>query len=122
MRFLADENIPAAAVAALQAAGHDVVWVRTAIPGASDREVLHRAILEARVLLTFDKDFGELAKMSALPATCGVILFRTPMPQPGDLGNRFVNIIATRDDWAGNFSVVEPGRIRMRRLNAEVPL
>jgi hypothetical protein len=38
MRFLADENFPRAAVAALEAAGHDVVWVRTAAPGAADAE------------------------------------------------------------------------------------
>ena len=90
--------------------------VRTVSPGASDREVLDWAAREARVLLTYDKDFGELAKALALPATCGVILFRTPMPKPGELGDRFVCLIASREDWAGNFSVVEPGRVRMRRL------
>ena len=40
MRFLANENIPAVAVAALQAAGHDVVWVAVASPGSDDRQVL----------------------------------------------------------------------------------
>jgi len=40
MRLLADENFPGDAVAALQASGHDVEWVRTLAPGISDREVL----------------------------------------------------------------------------------
>jgi hypothetical protein len=40
MRFLANENFPGAAVTALEAAGHDVVWVRIAAPGTSDPEVL----------------------------------------------------------------------------------
>jgi hypothetical protein len=40
MRFLANENFPGAAVAVLEAAGNDVVWVRTAAPGSSDPEVL----------------------------------------------------------------------------------
>jgi Domain of unknown function (DUF5615) len=40
MRFLANENFPGAAVAALVAAGHDVVWIRTTAPGSTDREVL----------------------------------------------------------------------------------
>jgi len=44
MRFLADENFPGAAVTALIAAGHDVVWVRNAAPGISDPEVLAWAI------------------------------------------------------------------------------
>ena len=72
MRLLANENFPGAAVTALEAAGHDVVWVRTAAPGTTDRDVLAWAAREERVLLTFDKDFGELARGSALPRTCGL--------------------------------------------------
>jgi hypothetical protein len=116
MRFLANENFPGAAVAALEAAGHDVVWVRIAAPGATDPEVLARAAREERILLTFDKDFGELAKGSALPPACGVILLRVPMPGPGDVGDRLADLITARDDWAGYFSVIEPGRVRMRAL------
>ena len=67
MRLLADENFPGAAVAALEAAGHDVVWVRTEAPGTIDSDVLAWAAREERILLTFDKDFGELARGSALP-------------------------------------------------------
>ena len=116
MRFLANENFPGAAVSVLKSAGHDVVWVRIAAPGTSDPEVLARAAREARILLTFDKDFGELARKSALPATCGVVLFRIPMPKPTDVGVRLADLIAARYDWAGHFSVVEPGRVRMRVL------
>ena len=116
MRFLANENFPGAAVSALASEGHDVVWVRTAAPGTSDPEVLARAARESRILLTFDKDFGELARASALPASCGVVLFRIPMPRPGDVGPRLAELITARADWAGHFSVVEPGRVRMRAL------
>jgi predicted nuclease of predicted toxin-antitoxin system len=80
MRFLANENFPGAAIEALRAAGNDVAWIRVDAPGSSDPEVLARAAREERVLLTFDKDFGELAKASPLPARCGVILLRIPMP------------------------------------------
>ena len=86
MRFLANENFPGATVAALEAAGHDIVWVRIAAPGTTDPEVLAWAIREQRILLTFDKDFGELAKGSALPRVCGIVLLRMPMPRPGDVG------------------------------------
>jgi hypothetical protein len=116
MRFLANENFPGPAVAALQAAGHDVVWVRTAKPGASDPDVLAWAAREERVLLTFDKEFGELASKSALPPKCGVVLVRTPMPKPGDSGRRLADLIMVRTDWPGYFSVIEPGRVRMRPL------
>jgi hypothetical protein len=117
MRFLANENFPGAAVTALQTAGHDVVWVRVAGPGISDSDVLAWAVRENRILLTFDKDFGELARGSRSPATCGVVLFRVPLPKPHEVGWRLADLITARDDWAGYFSVVEPGRIRMRPLN-----
>ena len=60
MRFLADENFPGLAVSELRKRGHDVSWVLTDSPGISDQEVLGRAKDENRILLTFDKDFGEL--------------------------------------------------------------
>jgi Domain of unknown function (DUF5615) len=116
MRFLANENFPGMAVTALTASGHDVVWVRTVVPGMSDPGVLAWAARDGRILLTFDKDFGELARASALPSTCGVVLFRMPMPKPDDVGQRLANLVTSRSDWAGHFSVIEPGRIRMRPL------
>ncbi|MBI1778273.1 MAG: hypothetical protein HYR63_23290, partial [Proteobacteria bacterium] len=48
---------------------------------------------DERILLTFDKDFGELAGASALPSACGVVLFRVPMPKPGDVGQRLGNLV-----------------------------
>ena len=61
MRFLANENFPGAAVDTLRAAGQEVAWVRTDAPGSTDEQVLARAAQEGWILLTFDKDFGELA-------------------------------------------------------------
>jgi hypothetical protein len=116
MRFLADENFPAEAIRALQEAGHDVAWVMMISPGVGDSDVLAWTAREGRILLTFDKDFGELARNAGLPLACGVLLFRVPMPRPGDVGMRLADLVTARDDWAGHFSVVESGRIRMRPL------
>lgn len=82
----------------------------------ADDDILAWAAREQRILITFDKDFGELARRSKLPGKCGVVLFRTPMPTPAAVGRQLADVIATREDWAGHFSVVEPGRIRMRRM------
>ena len=60
MRILANENMPADAVDALRSAGHDVAWVRVDAPGSPDEAVLARAAAEHRLLITFDKDFGDL--------------------------------------------------------------
>ena len=120
MRFLANANFPGAAVNALEAAGHDVVWVRTAQPGIADPDVLAWAAREERILLTFDKDFGELAQGLALPSNCGVVLLRLPMPKPADVGRRLAHLVMSRNDWAGHFSVIEPGRVRMRPLGPAI--
>lgn len=76
MKLLANENFPLLVVEALRAAGHDVVWARTEMAGAADDVILARAQLEERLVVTFDKDFGDLAFHWGLAARCGVILFR----------------------------------------------
>ena len=116
MRFSANENFPGAAVAALRQAGHDVFWVRTEMGGATDEEVLSHAVAEVRVLLTFDKDFGDLVFQTGLPATSGIILFRIPTRSPDVAAERVVNVVNSRDDWVGNFTVVTSDRIRIRPL------
>ncbi len=116
MRFLADENFPYDAVRALRDDGHDVAWVRTDAPGISDRQVLARAMANHRILLTFDKDFGELAFHAGLPAACGIILFRISAPSSERVARIIASAVRTRTDWAGHFSVVEAWRVRMLPL------
>jgi len=114
--FLANENFPGDAVVALRAAGYQVVWVRSDAPGMADTDVLEWARRERLVLLTFDKDFGELAYDHDLPEDCGIVLFRIPMPKASSVGASLCARILERNDWTGHFSVIEPGRVRMRRL------
>jgi predicted nuclease of predicted toxin-antitoxin system len=116
MRILADENFPGDAVSALRDLGHDVAWVRSDAPGSTDVQVIARAQDEGRVLLTFDKDFGELVFYSRLPASSGVILFRVSMSSPAYTVRVAVAALESRTDWAGHFSVVEDDRIRMTPL------
>jgi len=113
MRILANENSPRGAIASLRLKGHDVVWIREDLPGGSDIQVLERAHNENRLLITFDKDFGELAFRYGLPATCGIILFRISAPSPEHIAEVVVAALNQRDDWAGHFSVIEDARIRM---------
>lgn len=117
MRILANENFPRQVIDALQAAGIDVLWVRTACPGITDPEVLTLAVAQERLLVTFDKDFGELAVKAKLPATCGVILFRIPLRDLSAACTLIVATLLSRTDWAGHFSVIDERRIRMRPLD-----
>lgn len=116
MRFLADENFPQSAVRALEGLGHNIVWIRTAAPASPDAVILAWTVRDDRILLTFDKDFGELARITPLPPSCGVLLFRMPIARSREAGSHLAHIITSREDWAGHFSVIEPGRVRMRKL------
>lgn len=80
-KFLADENVPSVVVEALRRAGVDIVWVRDIFPGIRDEEVLALAQAEGRILLTFDKDFGEMAFEKGKTAAPGVILLRPRLPR-----------------------------------------
>ena len=113
MKLLANENFPGEAVIALRAAGHDVAWARTDTPGASDRAIIRQARAESRLILTFDKDFGELVFRAGLAPPAGVILFRIKPRDPTYVAKAAVTVVESRDDWAGQFAVVEPGRVRL---------
>ena len=115
MQFLADESCDFAVVTALRRAGHDVSAIVELSPGAEDDVVLARARAEARVLLTEDKDFGQLA-FGAGRDTPGIVLIRFPAGVRSALGEMMVNVVTELGDRIqGAFAVVEPGRVRHSR-------
>lgn len=116
MRLLANENFPLDAVEALRENGHDVAWIREDARGSKDEQVLELAQQEDRILITFDKDFGELAFRSELSSAGGIILFRITAISSQHIAQVAVQALASRTDWAGHFSVVEDQRIRMTPL------
>ncbi len=67
-------------------------------------------------MITFDKDFGELAFRYGLPATCGVVLFRISTPSAAYIAHVAEAAFNQREDWAGHFSVIEDTQIRMTPL------
>lgn len=81
MKFLVDECVDAAVIAWLRSQGHDVTAIIETSASISDDQVLKKALLENRVLVTMDKDFGDLVFRGA-QAHCGVILLRILSWQP----------------------------------------
>src|SRR5258708_5542377 len=77
MRLIVDENMPGTLTQALRDQEHDVLAVKESMRGESDVAILARAQAESRVVVTQDKDFGEIAFRLGLPAQCGVVLFRS---------------------------------------------
>ena len=117
-RLLANENIPADVVTALKSDGHDMAWMRDVGPGSPDDRVLALALAEGRIVLTFDKDFGELAFRLGLEATPGVILLRPRLRSPDYLVRFTRAVLAQNHIWAGHFAVAEEGRLRLVPLPA----
>jgi predicted nuclease of predicted toxin-antitoxin system len=74
VKFLADECCDTELVTLLRSEGHDVLYVMEFKPGALDKKVLEKAFAEKRILLTEDKDFGELVYRLKKPAYSIVLL------------------------------------------------
>ncbi|MEW6744270.1 MAG: DUF5615 family PIN-like protein [Planctomycetota bacterium] len=116
MRFIANENVAGNLIAGLRERGRDVMAVKETMRSAADAKVLETARAEQRVVLTHDKDSGELAVRARLPAECGVILLRLAGASPEEDVARALTAIESRTDWAGHFAVVAEQRVRMRPL------
>jgi predicted nuclease of predicted toxin-antitoxin system len=112
-RFLANENTPREAVLAARAGGHDVAWIVELQPGASDDAVLAWALLEDGVLITFDKDFGELVFHQGRAASRGVILLRPRLRSPHFVTAFIVTVMCQPIDWPGHFTVAREGSLRV---------
>jgi predicted nuclease of predicted toxin-antitoxin system len=116
MRWLADECIDAGTVRRLRAEGHDVAYIAEFDAGATDAEIVGLAHRESRVLLTEDKDFGELVFRRRMPCR-GLVLLRLPPHMTLLKWTRLQAAIARfAEDLATRFLVVEETRMRSRLL------
>src|SRR5436305_631484 len=74
--LLADEHIPFTSIRILRAAGHDVVSASVDFPTLRDIEILKIALDTGRIVVTCDRDFGELIFKHGVECPRGVIYFR----------------------------------------------
>jgi predicted nuclease of predicted toxin-antitoxin system len=117
MRFLANENVPLASVQRLRDAGHDVAAIVDDSPGAKDPTILARAAGEARIILTFDRDYGELVFRLQMPSPAGVVFLRFVPATPEELAIRVLQLLAIPGlVLEGKFTVVDRGHVRQRAL------
>ena len=116
MRIVANENVSSTVIRELRQRGHDVLSVKESMRGSSDEHVLAMAQRERRLILTHDKDFGELAIRLGLPADGGVILLRLTGADRERDNRRAVEAIQGRTDWPGHFAAVTDDQVRMRPL------
>jgi predicted nuclease of predicted toxin-antitoxin system len=116
VRWLVDECVDAGLVSHLRAAGHDVVYMAEVAPRDSDAEVTARAQAEQRLLLTEDKDFGDLVFRRGRPVP-GVILVRiAPAMHALKRARLDAAINHFGDNLFGRYMTVEEARFRSRPL------
>jgi predicted nuclease of predicted toxin-antitoxin system len=115
-RYLANENFPAWIVHFLRTHGDDVLYAAESLVAASDEVVLREAVNQARVLLTFDRDFGELVFRRRQPPAPGIVLFRLGGQSPDGLLSFLQAFFASQPKLRGFFTVASPGHFRQVRL------
>lgn len=121
MRWLADECVAALLVERLREGGHDVLYAAEQHAGATDPEILRFAGDERRMLLTEDKDFGELIFRSRKPVP-GVVLLRL-----GALGSleKWTHLERALGQFGnalfGRYLVIDEKRFRSRPLLSAIP-
>jgi len=115
MKLLADEGVDAPIVGRLRGEGHEVLYVAEMHPGIKDPEVLALAREEGALLLTTDKDFGELVFRHGLLST-GVLLLRLEGLPPLEKANRVAWALREHGaEMLGAFSVLNGKQLRIRR-------
>ncbi len=116
MKFLADECCDVPLIESLRSGGHDVVYAKEQMKGEEDDVVLERAFRENRVLITEDKDFGELVYRLKKPAK-GVILMRIPVEKRQSKWSRLKTLIDNHSaQIIDHFVIVDTEKFRFRRL------
>lgn len=113
MKFLADENIGLSVVIPLRDLGIDIKSITEISPGIEDPNVLNLANNENRILITTDKDFGELVYLRKLTHK-GIILLRLAKDSAGNKFNVLSRVLAQSNlDLENSFTVVTETKIRI---------
>jgi len=116
MNFVADESLDAPIIAALRIEGHDVYAIHELHPQIDDEAVLKIATEQNRILLTSDKDFGELVyRLKFLSA--GIVLLRIPELSNSEKASLVLLLIQTHGaKLNASFCVVKFDKVRILAL------
>ena len=115
MNLVADEGVDRQIVDLLRSEGHDVAYVAELAPGITDEEVLREANGRGALLLTTDKDFGDLIFRRRLVHS-GVVLLRVSGLSTPDKAKLVAAVFRERGtEVLNSFSVISPSQVRIRR-------
>jgi predicted nuclease of predicted toxin-antitoxin system len=95
VRFLADENVHGKVVQSLREYGLDVEWIKESSRGIADPFILRRADIGLLVLITNDRDFGDLIFNKGLPLPHALLYTRLPHRDWQNTADRLIAVIET---------------------------
>jgi predicted nuclease of predicted toxin-antitoxin system len=115
VNFIADENIDSIIVEVLRSNGHQVRYIAEFDRGVDDDQVFQSANSSDEILITSDKDFGEIVYRQKR-TTSGVVLIRLSGLIPETKANTVLTVVQEHgEELQGNFTVITPGVVRIRR-------
>jgi predicted nuclease of predicted toxin-antitoxin system len=115
VKFLVDESTGQSVVNELRRLGHDVISIQEIFPSLDDPPILDIAGNENRILITNDKDFGELIYRSRLPHA-GVLLFRLQDESAANRARMIRQVLQScGEKLQGSFVIASERKIRIRR-------
>ena len=116
LKFLVDVGVGKAVELFLKEQGHDTKTVRTIDPKMPDEEIIRLSLKEKRMIITMDKDFGELV-YHYKRESCGVLLLRLEDATGSEKQEIVANILAKHSsDIANRYCVFQNGRLRIRKM------
>lgn len=117
MRFMADENFPTDSIHLLRENGFEVSSVFEKLRGKPDVFLLEKAVSTGEIILTFDKDFGELVFKSLIKGCRGIVLFRIENFLPDFPAKLLLGLIKNKElQLEENFTVIDEDKIRQRPI------
>ena len=108
MQFLADESVPHPIIERLRADGFTVHAIAAMSPGAPDKQVLSISDGGEFILITLDRDFGEVGFLRQLPVRGVVLIDLARMPLAAQVEHVARLIAADRANLAANLVLLEP--------------
>jgi predicted nuclease of predicted toxin-antitoxin system len=118
VKILADESVDFPVVKLLRCKNFTIDYITEIKPGISDDQVINLAKQKERILLTADKDFGELIyRLNKVSA--GIILYRLPGFNNKQKARLILKILQDYDtDLPGSFTVITKKQVRIKKISS----
>lgn len=115
MKIVADENVHPIVIARLRDRGHYVFSIAERMPGTSDHEILNLPEIRESILITYDRDFGDLIFSQAMQQPYAIIYSRLGRAEPRYLSD-IISELLDNELLAEHIHVITKNGIRLSRF------